>query len=183
MAEHPSQPTQQALVQALAAATRRAVEQLFTEHPETFYYLTLVTTGEALPPTLAAWSSEALSAKAGAPGEVDLLKWSYADSPYCGYGQHCFLEVIRLFELRPRMTHEMAWAAWEAEHQLRLDAMEMAMKQLDEEGLFGRGDERDGILIAVEVMPPDPTNAGRVRRLNPAGSPVLQAWMEEAAEA
>ena len=185
IAQHMPHPSQQELVESIAAAARQAIQQLFREHPENFYYVTLITTGEALAPLLAAWSVEALalaSAKSREVGAADLLKWSYADSPYCCYGESYFADVKRLFGLRPHM-HEMAWeTAGAAEHDFRLNAMESAMKQLDDEGLFGRGDARSRVLVAVEVMPPDRTNVERVHRLNPQGSAAALAWLQEAAE-
>jgi len=48
-----------------------------------------------------------------------------------------------------------------------MDAMVLAMKRLDSEGLFGRGRERESIVVNVECMPPDATNVARARELNP----------------
>jgi hypothetical protein len=70
--------------------------------------------------------------------------------------------------------------AWESGYAFRLDAMEAGMAQLDREGLFGEGAERAGIVINVEVMPPDRTNVERARRLNPPEA--LVEWLSEAAE-
>ncbi|MFN4121575.1 DUF4303 domain-containing protein [Acidovorax sp.] len=178
------QPTQSELAEAIATATRSAVLDLFREHRETFYYVTLITTGEAHPPFLVAWSQEALASEAekGEPGDECYLKWSYAESPYMCYGDQHFVEVNRLFGLRPRMTSGMTSAEWDAEFDSRLDAMEVAMKQLDDEGVFGRGDTRASLFINVEVMPPDITNTERALRLNREDSPVLAIWLEEMAE-
>lgn len=91
-------PTEDELTDAIADATRRAVADLFREHPEDFYYCSLITTGEAHPPVLAAWSRGALTAAAEAADADDArwgLKWSYADSPYFGFGDAHFGEVRR----------------------------------------------------------------------------------------
>ena len=179
----PSLPTKQELAEAITVATRQTVLQLFHDHAERFYYVTLITTGEALPPFVAAWSAEALALESTRQCiDADLLKWSYADSPYCCYGESHFAEVNRLFGLRPRMTHEMTPDDWQSEHDFRLTAMETAMRRLDDEGLFGSGAARNGILVAVEVMPPDQCNVARTRRLNHKDSAALKSWLEEAAE-
>ena len=92
---------QQVLEDAIASAAREAFQRLFAEHPGDYYYCSLVTTGEAHPPVVSAWSREALAA--AVEGEPDIqkasaeLKWSYADSPYCGYGEEHFAHVKELF--------------------------------------------------------------------------------------
>ena len=53
-------PSQAELTDAIESATRQAVTELFAQHCEQFYYLTLITVGEALSPVLSAWSVEAL---------------------------------------------------------------------------------------------------------------------------
>lgn len=168
-------PSQEELADAIYAAAGAAFRQLFAEHPrERFYYCTLTTTGSAPPPTISAWSHEALT-------EVDAaLAWSYADSPYCNFGDHHFAHVAELFARRPEMSSFGPEEAWGAECELRLRAMESAMARLSTEGLFGRGPERLGVVVAVEVMPPDWTNRERVMRLNPPEA--LRDWLEHAAE-
>jgi hypothetical protein len=66
------------------------------------------------------------------------------------------------------------------EYELRLNVMEAALAELDAEGLFGIGPERDQVVVLVEVMPPDYTNTERARRLNPPSA--LETWLREAAE-
>ncbi len=78
--------------------------------------------------------------------------------------------------MRPEMTEKQ----WCLEFEARMRAMEAGMARLDKEGLFGREDERLQIVIAAKVMPPDQTNVGRVRRLNPEAA--IQVWLEEVAE-
>ncbi|MCZ7681911.1 MAG: DUF4303 domain-containing protein [Sandaracinaceae bacterium] len=61
-------PTVDELADAIRRAARAAFAQLFAERAgERFYYCTLVTTGEALPPVPSAWSHEALEAVARTP--------------------------------------------------------------------------------------------------------------------
>jgi len=173
---------QDRLASALHEAARAALGKLFAEHPESFYYVTLVTTGEAHAPVLSAWSREALDAAARAKPHLGraMLKWSYADSPYLGFGEELFAQVRELFSRRPPMTPSLARSERAAEYDLRLGAMERAMARLDEEGLFGRGAARERIVVAVEVMPPDRTNTERAKRLNPGNA--LREWLGEAAE-
>ncbi|QDV51760.1 DUF4303 domain-containing protein [Gimesia fumaroli] len=177
-------PTEEELVNAIADAGRQAILQLFREHPETFYYCALITTGEAHAPFLAAWSVEALERAASSADDPETerkyLKWSYADSPFCCYGEEYFDLVNARFAKRPLMNYQMEEQEWAVEYELRLSAMEKAVAQLDSEGLFGRGKDREAIYINVEVMPPDYTNTERARRLNPPQA--IAAWLEEAAE-
>jgi hypothetical protein len=58
--------------------------------------------------------------------------------------------------------------------------MVAAMAALDREGLFGRGAERERMLINVEVAPPDAGNTERAVRLNPPSA--LREWLAEASE-
>src|SRR5262245_5223762 len=100
-------PSQSELTDAITDATRKAVSELFRQHPERFYYCSLITTGEAHRPHISAWSKEALDAVARKDpdpvGARQLLKWSYADSPYCCFGDEYFEVVKELFGRRPRM--------------------------------------------------------------------------------
>jgi hypothetical protein len=171
------------LASAIEAATAKAVQKLFSEHPGHYYYLSLITTGDALAPTLAAWSEESLDKAVNyAPDKEKarwFLKWSYADSPFCCFGDEFFEPIRKLFARRPNI-HSLNDADYQAEYDLRLDAMEAAMARLDKQGIFGTGQDRLRIVVNVEVMPPDYTNTTRAKRLNP--SQAIQTWLEEAAE-
>ena len=176
-------PTEAELVNAIADAARSAITRLFGEHPESFYYCTLITTGEALAPFLCAWSREQLNKAIAAHDDPDnalrYLKWSYADTPYFAWGFDEFATVRKLFEARPAMDCEDD-VQWANEYELRLRAMEVAMARLDSEGLFGQSPKRHEIVVLVEVMPPDYTNTQRAYRLNPIEA--LGEWLVEAAE-
>jgi predicted Zn-dependent protease len=178
-------PNQAELISAITDAARKAFSSLFKTHPGNYYYCSLITTGEARPPVLAAWSVEALTAAAKATAKDpertrELFRWSYADSPFYCHGEEFFNEVVRLFDMRPRMTPEMTSEIWEAEYQVRLGAMEAAMASLDKEGMFGAGAQRLKTVVLVEVMPPDRTNTERAKRLNPPEA--LRLWLQEVAE-
>ena len=177
-------PTEWELADTIESATKKAVTDLFKSHPrDHFYYLSLITVGDAFPPNLAAWSEEAL--EDAVKNEFDIedarkgLKWSYSDSPGFCYGDEHFGDVRKLFAMRPGID-SIHSAAWEAEYELRLRAMETAMRNLDEQGLFGTGERRLNIVVNVEVMPPDYTNTQRAKRLNPPEA--IRVWLEEAAE-
>jgi hypothetical protein len=176
-------PTETELATAIESAVAMAIKSLFVEHPGHFYYVSLITTGEALPPVLAAWSEEAL--EEALRNEADKedarwgLKWSYADSPFYCYGNQYFEQVTKLFAKRPDITL-LNGSAGQAEYDLRLRAMESALARLDRQGTFGIGEERLKIIVNVEVMPPDFTNTQRAARLNPPEA--IRTWLEEAAE-
>ena len=170
-------PTKTSMVNAIADATKNAFQSLCRERKEKFYYVTLITTGEGHAPFLSAWSEEAFER---ADSDLD-IRWSYSDSPYAGYGATFFADVRQLFLKRPSMDYMGPEKDWLDELHFRLDTMEDAMIELDRNGLFGRGVQRNKIIIAVELMPPDSSNSDRVCRLNPA-SELLNQWLREAGE-
>lgn len=168
----------------LVIAARRAFGELFRTFPaHHFYYCSLTTSGEGHTPAITAWSEEALDevveAEGGDLGLRAELKWSYADSPFYCFGEGHFSEVRRLLE-EASDEGDRDWTSDAQELELRLAAMESTMGQLDAEGLFGQGEERNRIVINAEVMPPDESNVGRARRLNPQQA--LRDWLAEAAE-
>jgi len=168
----------------IADAARAAFGDLFRANPnDTFYYCSLITTGEGHTPHLTAWSKEKLAEVVNTEGADDSLvtelKWSYADSPFCCFGESHFEEVRKIFIDRSELINSDSTTDGR-ELELRLKAMELAMAKLDEEGLFGEGSERLQIVINAEVMPPDHSNVERAIRLNPEES--LSDWIKEAAE-
>jgi hypothetical protein len=170
------------LVDVIQNATQKAISKLFREHKEKFYYCSLITTGEGLCPIISAWSYEALERVAHKEDDVEnakfYLKWSYAETPYFAYGEEYFEDVNRVFLERMGMltTEEEK----DREIQLRINSMEKVMRNLDMNGMFGKGEERLGIVINAEFMPPDFTNTERALRLNPKEA--LTEWLEEIAE-
>ena len=170
----------------LAVAARQAFTELFATHLERFYYCSLITSGDATRPATAAWSLEAL-ARAIDTGEIDRpggsrLEWGPQYSPYLDFGVEHFDEVTATFAARDQAIAGADDDAWEQEYGLRLGAMEGAMRTLDREGVFGTGASRADMVVLVEVLPPDWTNAERARRLNPRSGPQLHAWLDENAE-
>ncbi|MFL1382392.1 DUF4303 domain-containing protein [Nocardiopsis protaetiae] len=164
-----------ALARVIAAAARAAIADLRARHPEHFHAFALLTTGEALPPYLSAGSAEGM-ARTGAD------RWSLPDGPYAVWGhEEHFGEVVRAFETRGDLFALTEERARDIEFATRLASMEEALRLLDTEGFFGAGADRRGVLLLAGTLPPDPEDAGAVRRLNPAG-PLRDSWLREAAE-
>lgn len=156
----------------IAAATRAAIVALRREHPQDYYAFALLTSGEALAPYLSACSLEA---------DLDdgLERWSFADSPYVvwGYDEH-FSDVVRAFHERGELVeHEHP----EVEYAVRLASIEEGLRLLDVAGLFGSPGARQEVLLIAGTMPPDESDAGFVRRLNPPGQ-LFDEWLRECSE-
>ena len=178
-------PTQNELKEAIKIACKKLITELFTTK-EDFYYISLITDGEAHAPFLTAWSHQALNRvlnenniKINSEEALD-IKWFYGDSPYTFFKSEYFKEVNRLFELRPMMNEKMNNNEWEREFNLRISAMEKALSELDNENLFGKDEVRNKIMINVEVVPPDETNTKRAIKLNPKKA--IKEWLEVVAE-
>lgn len=174
-----SQAVDVELVSKIESAAEKALNRLFAEHNESFYYITLITFGECVCPFISAWSVEALDREAGKsedPAKAKYyLKWDYAASPYCSFGYEDFFGELReVYEQRTSMLDDND--AYELEMDIRLNSMEQAMHDLDQKGLFGQGEKRSRIVINAEYMPPDNDNVERARRLNPEAS--LKEWLE-----
>ncbi|MCH5585622.1 DUF4303 domain-containing protein [Shimazuella sp. AN120528] len=163
------------LANEIAIAAEKSFLSLF-RNQESYYYCALVTTGEAFPPIISAWSWEALARTSSE--EAEWLKWSYADSPYFNYGSENFETVRKLFYEREHDHTDMV--KWLKEYDFRMEAMVLAMEKLDEKGLFSINQPRNKIYINVEVMPPDESNTVRALRLNKREN--ILDWLNEAAE-
>lgn len=169
------------LVSKIESAAEKALNRLFAEHNERFYYITLITFGECVCPFISAWSVEALdreAAKSEDPAKAKYyLKWDYAASPYCSFGYEDFFRELReIFDQRTSMLDDNDDDAYELEMDIRLNSMEQAMHNLDEKGLFGKGEKRSQVVINAEYMPPDNDNVERAKRLNPEAA--LKEWLE-----
>ncbi len=175
-------------VETLKEAARMAFTNLLKNHSdEHFYYCTLVLIEGVGCPAISAMSKEALDTvvqkykeeyRDDTPEDVlrKELKWSYADSPYCIYGEQYFAKVQKMTKERDILAGEN----FMQEYEFRMDSMEKVMADLDKEGVFGKGEKRKHIVVMAEVMPPDYTNTKRALRLN--SRETLQEWLEEAAE-
>jgi hypothetical protein len=168
------------LARAVADGVRATITALRAEHPfETFYYYSLITTGEGSAPRFLAWSTEALEAVVAREGEADAIsdyRWAYSESPYYRYGFDRFVHVRELWAVRGDLDPADE-GEWDAEVEFRIGAMVDAMMLLDREGLFGTGTTRLGVVINVEWMPPDAANVSRARALNPPQA--LEPWLRD----
>jgi hypothetical protein len=165
------------LKRVIIQAIMKTAERLFRETGESFYYFTLITSGEAHAPIVSAWSKEKLAMVPEA--ERQTVKWSYADSPYFDFNSAGFEQVRVLFSQRPNIL-TLSEPLRSLEYKERLSTMEAALLAVDAAGTFGQGVERTKIVINVEVMPPDHSNTERAMRLNPPAA--LTEWLDEAAE-
>ena len=159
----------------LLDAARKGFGALFREHDEEFYYCTLILS-EGATPFISAFSEEALEASAKAGGErysADELRWSYADSPYCGYGyEEYFTELDKVFSERMENTPD---EDYDAAIDYWLGIMEKTMKQLAKEKVFG---SRRKMFLGAEIMPPDDDkNIERAKRLN--SKTVFEKWYRD----
>lgn len=170
------------LVNEIKIAITYSVKELFDNHPnEDFYYISLITSGEAHSPILSAWSYQELYKLSENDKEREqLIKWSYADSPYTMYKNDYFHNVEQIFESRD--VEGINEKVLNDEFDFRINAMVTAMQQADTDGVFGSGESRLNLLINVEVMPADETNVIRAKKLNPKNSKILPVWIEEAGE-
>ena len=73
-----------------------------------------------------------------------MLKWSFADSPYCAYGEQYFTDVQKMIDERDLDIgdDEEDDEKFMEEYEFRMDSMEKVMSDLDKEGIFGSGEKR-----------------------------------------
>ncbi len=171
------------ILEQLVRVTAKAVEQtyrdLFSKFPETYYYVALITTGEACSPEFSACSYESLERQIATSTYADplkFLKWSCVESPYHCYKSEYFNELEALYDERPPI-YSLTTEQRQAEYDLRLLSMEKALQELDTIGLFGVGLRRRQLVINVEVLPPDSSNTARAKRLNPPEA--FAIWLSE----
>lgn len=156
-----------ALAASLAQATRSALAELPARVAAELCLVALVTTGEGLRPFL--------GVTVHGPG-----RWDLADSDHAIVGDAHLQALTGAWEARGHLL-DLDDGQAEAELAVRLATLEAALRLLDQQALFGAGDERLGVLLLATLVPPDGTEAGYARRLNPGG-PLLRAWLCEASE-
>jgi len=179
------------LAKVIEFAASAALTELIAVYPESFYYISLITTGEGHPPISTAWPSEALSRAVQAALVRDQhqesnpntarynFEWSYGESPYFGFGDGHFSDVKRIIEARPQFQNlDIASACRETS--LRLLAAESAIANMDRAGFFSVFGQRESLVINVEVMPPCEENTTRGIRLNPPEA--ISRWLDDVAE-
>ena len=164
----------------IVKAARNAFQSLFA-NGEHYYYITLATDGLANTPYISAWSYEAFERVSENDDDVDIIKWSEADSPYNCWEQEHFDKVAEMLAERDDLM-DSDDEHFDDEIELRFSAMEEAMKELDSEGLFSKNQPRSEVMVLVEVIPPDYTNTERAYRLNDSNTKIFKEWLDEAAE-
>lgn len=155
------------LVDPIAESTRAAIQQFRATHRVDACLVALVTSGEGYRPYLALTEH----------GEG---QWDLASSRFAIVEDEIMARTEPAFDTRG-FLYEMDDDDIEVEFQRRLASMEAALRRLDDQGLFGVGEDRGRSLLLVATMPPSDSEAEIGRRLNPAG-PLLSAWLAEAAE-
>jgi len=158
---------------AIREAARAAWTDLRREHPESFYYFGLWTTPLAHRPVPTAISAEGQARVVddyrmrGMVVSRDELRWAENDSPFDLFGDEGFAEVERLFDTfgnpydRPRAVNEALF-----------EAITGALADLDAEGFFGTGTERDTVVVNVTMPGHDEADEllASARALNPASA-------------
>ena len=154
-------PTFEEIKAAIKKATKAAVEELFAIG-EDFYYLVLATSGDTrLTPYLCACSTEGLAQTVKKyieeygydPNESSLeesLRWSSADSPYAyyGYDKH-FKDLENLYTQSWTAIDDNDHDMWEQERVFHSNAIILALKELDDEGVFERKIKRKHLFINI----------------------------------
>lgn len=172
----------EAIVNIFETAAGKAFTALIEEHKEEhFYYFALLNDGNWRP-YISAWSYEALERfyeeNKVEDEEKSWYKWSGVESPYVTYGWDEYFAEYQEF-LQEREEEEEAdedeitddwWI-------LCINSMEEAMMRLDQKGIFGTGDVREKVVIAVEIVPPTRSNYSRTERLNKCG--LIREFLEE----
>jgi Domain of unknown function (DUF4303) len=144
------------LTALLIDAARQAFTQARALHPEERFYCYALYTNDLASYICPTCSSEQglqqvarqyLARDGGTlAGQLDELRWSPCDSPYHLLGEEHFAEVDRLLQTRPD-PYELDEDAAGTEVHLRFEACFQALAQLDAEGFFGRGVDRDRVLV------------------------------------
>ncbi|MBN9629181.1 MAG: DUF4303 domain-containing protein [Actinobacteria bacterium] len=156
---------------AVREAARSAWDDLRSVHPsESFYYFGLATTAQSHRPAPTAASYDGLARTVagyrhqGVELLPDELRWSELESPFAFFGDTHFHEVERLFDgLGDPFERSAA-----VNGRLR-EAMVAALADLDADGVFGVGAQREAVVVNVTV-PGDGDAAlelASARRLNP----------------
>lgn len=163
-----------ALRAALAAAARAAFTQLRADHPdEQLYCYSLYTTPEYRWISPLVLGREALRRVAtdydadNVEGQMDELRWSPADSSYLEMGAEHFGESEAILAALPHI-HELPHDQFVDRVRRVHECCIGALQDLDAEGFFGSGSERDA--VTLNVFQGDQSNRSRLdnaRRLNP----------------
>lgn len=157
------------VVDVFEKALRDSFSSLTSMHNEHFYYFAFIM-DEGLHPYISAWSYESLEESIInnkiSDEEKGWWKWDYADSPYAVYGYDEFFgEAGTLLDKREKELTEDE--LYDKEWYVRIASMIEAMKRLDNKGFFGTGEDREKVVINVEIAPPDGIEKENALFLNP----------------
>lgn len=134
-----------ALQQELVEATRRAFNEVRESHRgESFYVFALFTTPDCSYVLPTAYSEEALAAK----GES--ARWDPYDWKSHSEGEQHFDRVQKLLDDNPA-TNIADDAAAEKHIERLLETFIKALKQLDAEGFFGVGSDREKVVVLIRL--------------------------------
>ena len=167
------------LVEAFVAALSSSFLSLKKIYNEQFYYYAFIF-DSGFHPYISAWSYEALEKSIidNKITEEDAIwwKWDYSDSPYVIYGYDEFFQEVNVL-LDERKNGLSIDELYDDEWSIRIFSMEEAMRRLDNAEFFGVGNEREMVVINVEIAPPDSKEYDRALRLNPM-SPLLSEYLK-----
>lgn len=170
----------------LRAAAREAIrlsfEELLAAHPgERFYAFALYTDDGVSGISPAANSEEGLATKIaeyGEDAEPNYLRWTTSEWSYEGFGWDRTKDVYHSIMEMPGRDDD-----FDAFYAGVLTLMEGVIADLDAEGLFGRGTEREGVTLLCTITDSDEALAYErrtVRALNPqAAAARYEADLEE----
>ena len=152
----------------LIKAVESAFISLFKEFPGHYYYCAVIMSENA-PPFISAWSEEAFAGFCKTKRDLCdkyEYRYSYADSPYCGYGYDKFFGEINAFfeEIIDKIDLDDEYSKM---INLWAESMTEVMAELDKKGLFGVSEEREDVLINVEIIPSSVSVLETAKRLNP----------------
>ena len=169
----------------LMTAAKKGFTSLFSQHHEHFYYCALIMM-EIATPCIGAISEESLeqvlndnySDRKDRNEIRTAIKWSYADSPYIGFGfEEYFQEVDKLFN-NDIWSEKLACEEYEQRVNDWISIMVDVMRELDKKGVFSSNVDRSNLFINAELQPPDSsTNLDNARALN--DDAIFSKWFED----
>lgn len=162
------------LQREILAAARQAFSLVRQQHPdETFYAFGLATDGDVVTVSPISNSEEGLQRLGKKYNEPDLplwLRWSPDEWEYWGVGGQYFGSVQKT--IGAWLYKDEDDKEFVARKKGFLNAFAMALKELDAEGLFGEGKERESITLLLHITDPSDFEVEwmleYVKDLNPA---------------
>ncbi len=143
----------------LKEAARRAFDEVRHLHAdESFYVFALHTSDEATYAVPSANSEEGLRrklaeyAKEGFAADEQTLRWNACDWVYHTAGKNYFSEVQQFIDdAINKVGAETSVAAWERRTKRLFEVFLHSLRDLDAEGFFGSGEERNRILLLLTI--------------------------------